>query len=171
MHITVDTDDDFALWFGEAKFYSSIQDVRLGTVIDSVRKSLRTDKLRKENAIIVNVRDLDELGLCPSLCDGIKAALAPSESIDHLKRRINVPILLLHECSLTAGNTALTAEYLAELREFHNERAQAYFRKQANSLNSVHQVDEITFHLILFPVPNKPSIVDRFVRTVSHFKD
>ncbi|ENM5732834.1 DUF1837 domain-containing protein, partial [Vibrio mimicus] len=42
VHIVVDENNDFSLWFGEAKFYNSIEDTRLGSIIESVNNSLET---------------------------------------------------------------------------------------------------------------------------------
>ena len=53
VHIVVDDKDDFTIWFGEAKFYNSIEDARLYEIISSVEASLNTDKLKKENSIII----------------------------------------------------------------------------------------------------------------------
>ena len=85
--------DDFTLWFGEAKFYNSIADARLDAVVGSVLNSLSTDKLKKENAIITSVSDLDELPIASELRNKIKAALDNRELIDNLKSRIHIPIL------------------------------------------------------------------------------
>jgi Cap4 SAVED domain len=63
VHIVLNPDEDFSLWFGEAKFYSSIEDARLGSIIESVKTSLGTEKLKKENAIIVNLPELDHLNI------------------------------------------------------------------------------------------------------------
>lgn len=77
VHIVVDG-DDFTIWFGEAKFYNSIEDGRLDSVIASVLTSLRTDKLKKENSIITSVQDLDLLGAPAAVLEKIKQALSPS---------------------------------------------------------------------------------------------
>jgi len=61
VHIVIEGSDDFSIWFGEAKFYNSIEDARLGEIITSVENSLSTEKLKKENSIITNVSDLDIL--------------------------------------------------------------------------------------------------------------
>ncbi|MCZ5660454.1 SAVED domain-containing protein [Escherichia coli] len=58
VHLVLYGDDDFTLWFGEAKFYNSIEDARLSSIINSVGDALRTDKLRKENSIITNTTTL-----------------------------------------------------------------------------------------------------------------
>lgn len=170
VHIVVDG-DDFTLWFGEAKFYNSISDARLDAVVTSVITSLSTDKLKKENAIITSVSDLDGLPIATELRVKIKAALDNRESIDNLKPKIHIPILLLHECTTTSSATDLTEAYKAEMTAFHTERAEAYFLKQIAKSGSVHKYNDLTFHIILFPVPSKKKIVDAFVQTVAFYKD
>lgn len=169
VHIVVDG-DDFSLWFGEAKFYNSIADARLDDIIDSVLNSLSSDKLRKENSIITSLSDIDELPLSATLKTNIKAALSNRNSIDEIKSRINIPILLLHECSTTAAAQGLSDAYRAEIAEFHKDRATAYFTKQLAQKGKVHKYDDVRFHIILFPVPSKKKIVDAFVDVVTFYK-
>lgn len=169
VHIVV-SGNDFTLWFGEAKFYNSIADSRLDAVVTSVLSSLSTDKLKKENAIITNVSDLDAMPISSDLRDKIKAALDNRESIDNLKSRIHIPILLLHECATTAGTKELSAKYKEEMASFHKERAEAYFSKQLAKAGAVHKYEDLHFHIILFPVPSKKTIVDAFVRAAAFYK-
>ncbi|ATJ91015.1 MULTISPECIES: HamA C-terminal domain-containing protein [Acetobacter] len=171
VHIVVSEDgQDFTLWFGEAKFYNSIADARLDAVVNSVYASLNTGKLKKENAIITNVSDLDQLVLAEALRAKIKAALSSQVSIDHLKPKIHVPILIIHQCAETAKCVELSEEYRKVICAYHKERAEAYFSKQISESSKVHKYGDIQFHLILFPVPNKKAIVDTFLRAVSFYK-
>jgi Cap4 SAVED domain len=169
VHIVV-SGDDFTLWFGEAKFYNSIADARLDSVVTSVINSLSTDKLKKENAIITSVSDIDRLPISPDLRDRIKAALDNRESIDNLKPKIHIPILLLHECSATANANGLSEAYRTEMASFHTGRAEAYFSKQLSKSDLVHKYNDLNFHIILFPVPSKKKIVDAFVKAVAFYK-
>lgn len=169
VHIVVNG-DDFTLWFGEAKFYNSIADARLDSVVTSVMNSLSTDKLKKENAIITSVSDLDGLPISTGLREKIKAALDNRESIDNIKPKIHIPILLLHECSITSDAKELSDVYKAEIVAFHKDRASAYFLKQTSKSGAVHKYDDLHFHLILFPVPDKKKIVDAFVNAVAFYK-
>lgn len=169
VHIVVDG-DDFTLWFGEAKFYNSIADARLEAIVNSVINSLSTDKLKKENSIITSVSDLDGLLIAADLRTKIKAALDNRESIDSLKPKIHIPILLLHECPTTSKTKNLTDAYKANIIAFHKERAEAYFLKQIAKSGSIHNYSDISFHIILFPVPNKKKIVDSFVHAVAFYK-
>ncbi|MFX9502863.1 hypothetical protein ABTO67_18010 [Acinetobacter baumannii] len=40
-----------------------------------------------------------------------------------------------------------------------------------NKLKDLHLYDNIKFHLILFPVPNKEQIIKKFVKAVEFYKD
>ncbi|PVM91767.1 DUF1837 domain-containing protein [Caulobacter radicis] len=170
VHIVVNG-DDFTLWFGEAKFYNSIEDYRLDAIVASVMASLSTDKLKKENAIITSVSDLDGLQIDPTLLENIRAALSNRESIDNLKSKIHIPILILHECDDTAKSKDYSNEYKAQIKLTHQAGAEAYFAKQMAKASNVHKYDDISFHIILFPVPNKKGIVDAFVKTVAFYKE
>jgi hypothetical protein len=170
VHITITT-SGFCIWFGEAKFYNDIKDARLNQIVESVADTLRTDKLKKENSIITNVRDLDTFPIDGVLRDQIKNLLKNQETIDKLKPHLHIPILLLHECTITQGATALTDEYKKEIIAFHKDRAKSYFKKQVEGLSEkIALYPEIHFHLILFPIPNKKQIVDTFLSNVAFYK-
>jgi len=169
VHIVV-TEEDFTLWFGEAKFYNSVEDARLDSIVKSVFNSLSTDKLKKENAIITSVSDLDNLPLASVLRDKIKAALDNRETIDQLKPKIHIPILVLHECSITANASEVDDDYKAAIAKHHKDRADAYFLKQMKKSGQVHKYDDLNFHIILFPVPDKAKIVSAFVDSVAFYK-
>lgn len=171
VHIVIEDDKDFSLWFGEAKFYNNIEDARLDTIIESVNNSLQTDKLKKENSIITNISDIDSLIDNNELCTKIKEALSPQESIDSLKPKIHIPILLLHECSITKEADCMSEEYKESMISYHKERANAYFKKQISKLGILFKYREIKFHLILFPVPSKKDIVDKFISNVKFYKE
>jgi hypothetical protein len=170
VHIVLEPGSGFSLWFGEAKFYNSIEDARLTDIIHTIKNSLAIDKIKKENSIVTSISDLDDLDIDPSLKQSIREALSHKTSIDELKPKIHVPILLLHECAITASATEFTSEYLDAVKAFHKERAHSYFSKQIEHLGSIHKYSTIHFHLILFPVPKKQHIVDNFVASVQFYK-
>lgn len=166
VHITInETWDDFNLWLWEAKFYNSIENARLDSIISSVWDWLNTEKLRKENSIITSVWDIDELIHDQLLKDKIRSALSGSCSMDTIKPKLHIPILLLHECDITKGINEITDDYRSKIYEHHTERAKAYFTKQLAKLGTtVHLFETITFHLILLPVPDKSQIVETFIK-------
>lgn len=171
VHIVVE-ENDFSLWIGEAKFYNSLDDVRLDKVIESVENTLATDKLKKENSILLNVKDLEILIKNKDLLENINNTLNVRTSIDAIKPKLHIPILLLYECEITKKSNILSDEYLKPLVEFQLDRAKKYFDKQTNKLNFiVKRYSDITFHLILFPVPCKAKIVTRFLDEAKFLKE
>jgi hypothetical protein len=101
----------------------------------------------------------------------ITKLLSPKSSIDLIKPKLNIPILLLHECPITAKGTELTENLKKELILFHTDRAKSFFSKQINKLKEkIHKYDQIQFHIILFPVPEKKKIIDKFIENVQHYK-
>lgn len=170
VHIVIDN-NDFTIWFGEAKFFNDISDSRLSDIIESVGKSLTTEKLKRENSIITNVSDIDKLIIDKDICNAIKNALSARESIDNIKPKIHIPILLLHECEITYNSKILNQGYKNSIIDFHKNRATSYFKKHIEALKSIHLYESITFHLILFPVPEKEKIIDRFVSNVKNYKE
>ncbi|MCB0486696.1 MAG: DUF1837 domain-containing protein, partial [Flavobacteriaceae bacterium] len=171
VHIVVDLENnDFTLWFGEAKFYNNIQNVRIDKIVSSVNASLQTDKLKKENSIITSVSDLDDLISNEVLRENIKNVLSYKTSLDELKPRLHIPILLLHECSITEAQDSLTDEYRDKIKEYHKDRAEVYFKKQIKKCGGIHKYSDIHFHIILFPVPGKEPIVQQFIDNVEHYK-
>ena len=170
VHIVIENDNDFSIWFGEAKFYNNIENARLGSIIKSVENSLQIDKLKKENSIITNLSDLELLIENDVLRKNILEILSPKNSIDVIKPKLQIPILLLYECDITKETTSLTSDYRNEIIEFHRDRANIYFKNQIKKFGQLHMYSEIKFHLILFPVPIKSKIIDSFVSNVEHFK-
>ena len=170
VHLVVH-EDDFSLWFGEAKFYKSIENARLSSIVSSVKNSLNPDKLKKENSIVTNVSDIDHLIENPELRQRIKDALSSKVSLDTIKPKIHIPIFILHECEITQVTTMWSEEYKTKITNHHLDRANAYFEKQISEMSDIHLYDQITFHIILFPVPNKTEIVDKFVQKVEFLKE
>ena len=172
VHIVLEGDNDFSLWFGEAKFFDSIENVRLSSVVESVGKALDTEKLKKENSIITSLLDIDLLVANQELATKIKDALSAKRSIDQIKPKINVPILLLHQCSITASAQKMNDAYIEDVKQYHLGRASAYFEKQISALSGkVTDYDEIKFHIILFPAPDKEELITRFSRALNFYTE
>lgn len=172
VHIVVESEDSFSLWFGESKFYNSIENTRLNTIVASVKDSISLEKIKKENSIITNLSDINDFDeISDDLKFKIKTSLSQDESIDNIKPILNIPILLLYECEQTKLGKSLTAEYKQGIIDYHKDRATQYFKKQINKCTSVHLYEKINFHIILFPVADKAKIVDKFIQTAKAFRD
>lgn len=164
VHIVIEGSDKFSLWLGESKFYSNIEDARLASIVSSVKESLSLQKLKKENSIITSLSDLNDFTeITSELKAQIITALSHRESIDNIKPILNIPILLLHECAITKAETHLTDSYKDLIKGFHVDRATSYFRKQIAECSDIDLYSQINFHIILFPVPEKAPIIDKFI--------
>lgn len=171
VHIVVEDDDNFSLWFGESKFYNSIENSRLQKIVNSVNESLLLDKIKKENSIITNISDIDKLdSITDNLKLKIKKYLSQEESIDSIKPILNIPILLLHECNITNKTFEYSSEYKDQIIDYHKDRATKYFEKQIKTCSDVHKYSEIKFHIILFPVASKKMIEDKFILKANSYK-
>ena len=168
VHIVIDDSEiGFSVWFGEAKFYSVLQDFRLDAVVNSVKNALDDKKLKKENSIILGLNKLNDYIKEQDMLEKIKRYLEADSSLDKLKPLLHIPILLIYECKITADANEYTEEYKAEVIRYQKEVAEAYFKKQISKLRDIFKYQEIHFHLILFPVPCKEKIVDTFLKRVS----
>lgn len=172
VHIVIESEESFSLWFGESKFYNSIENARLDKIVDSVADSISLDKIKKENSIITNLSDINDFdGITPELRAKIKASLSQDEPIDKIKPILNIPILLLYECEQTKNGTELSDDYREGIINYHKERATEYFKKQIAKCSGVHLYEKIKFHIILFPVADKEKIVNKFIQIAKVYRD
>jgi len=172
VHIVIESEDSFSLWFGESKFYNSIENARLDTIVASVKDSISLEKIKKENSIITNLSDINDFEeISDDLRTKIKASLSQDESIDKIKPILNIPILLLYECEQTKLETSLTAKYKQGIIDYHKDRATQYFKKQIQKCSDVHLYEKVKFHIILFPVADKEKIVDKFIQIAKAYRD
>jgi len=162
IHITLNSDGGFSLWLGEAKFYNSIKDARLDSIVESVHNMFIDDKLRKELNIVTSLKDLDLFIEDKKLLKDIKDKLADGISLDEIKQQLHVPILILHQCDITKNNADSFDEYKKKIIKEHIKKAEVFMKKQDSKFSSVYMYKEIKFHLILFPVPDKLELVNRF---------
>lgn len=173
VHVVLDDNGDFSLWLGEAKFYNDIADERLYEPINSVFDTISTDKIKKENSIVTSIKDLEYVITDPVIRKNVQTILRRDTSIDEIRKRLHIPILLLHECKKTDDTTELTETYLNDIKEYHLNRAQKYFVLQNNKQKkeNIHGYEHIQFHLILFPVPQKGDIVNWFIERAKQIKE
>lgn len=169
IHIVIEKNNNFSIWFGEAKFYKDINSA-MSEAIKSLTELLSTDKLKNENSIITGLREIDNVISDRQLRCQIKEFLSGENSIDNFKPKLHVPILLLHECDKTKNCTELTQEYKNTMKSQHILDAQRYYEKQIEKLCSITKYSQITFHLILFPIPDKQSVVESFINHAKFYR-
>lgn len=171
VHIVIESTDTFSLWLGEAKFYNGISNSQLDVIVESVLDTLGTEKIRKENTIIIGLNDINELDLNDELKDNIFGLLNEDVSIDKIKPILHIPICLLHECKITKDTTIFDDEYVEKLRSQYKDVAQRYFEKQlASCEKNISLYSKISFHFILFPVPVKADVVKEFIDTAKFYR-
>ena len=171
VHIILSDDsNDFSLWFGEAKFYKSIDDSNFNEIINSVEKLLQPEKIKKENKIITNLKDIELCIPNKEMHDKIIETLSGDISLDYIRPKLHIPILLLYECNITAKYCEKSINYVEETSNYHRERAEAYFRKQISRLSEIPKYENVHFHLIIFPVPDKQKIVEEFTKQAKVFR-
>lgn len=172
VHVVLEDDmTDFSVWFGEAKFYKSLSSDALDDVVISIRNSLDKDKIKKENSIITDLRDLDGYEMPEELRRQIYALLDQDRTIDALKPKLHIPILLLHQCGKTASATRMDEAYVEKIKRKHIKKANEYFEKQVETLKDIVDLYEaVHFHLMLFPVPDKDAIVNDFFNLAAIYR-
>ena len=171
VHIVIEDEENFSFWLGEAKFYNKLENARLDKVVESVHDTLTSDKIKKENAIILGIKDLDELEIPEILLNKIKRLLDKDKSLYKFKPHLHVPILLLHECEITSKTKIINKEYLDSIREQYADRATVYFKKQIEKCkDDIFMYSDICFHLMLVPVPNKEEIVNMYINRAKTFR-
>ena len=167
VHIVLE-DDDFSLWSGEAKFYDTLTN-GFRIALESVKNLLSdTGKLRKEFQLLLNYKDL-ELQLIEKehIYKEIRKLLNPNTSLDDIIGKIHIPILILHQCEISANNTEKNQDYFQKIREEYNSK----INKKAKKLyDEFQEFDMVQFHIIVFPVPNKKIIVDTFNKKISSIR-
>lgn len=169
VHIVLN-DKDFSLWYGEAKFYKSLDNSNLKVIAESVLNSLNPEKMKKENVLAKDLNDLSLLLDSNPQKEKIFKYLDYDTSLDEIKKKLHIPIMVLYECEITNSQKVLTEEYKDKLRLAEIEKAKDYFSIQDEVCKNVFLYDKIEFHLIFFPVPNKDKIVDSFINTVNIFR-
>lgn len=170
VHIVIDKSGEFSLWLGEAKFYNSLDASRLAKIVDSVQHTLGTQAIKKENSIILGAGNLDDLHISAEVKQKIKDFLNNDISIDKLKPRLHVPILLLHECEITQRAVCLDDEYKSEIETKFIDTVNLYFKKQIEQCATIWNYSQIHFHLIIFPVPKKSDIVTSFISEAKRYR-
>lgn len=117
------------------------------------------------------MKDIDNLGIQNDIVDKIKGLLGRDVSIDKLKPHLHIPILLLHQCEITEEAKALSDEYKTAIVKKYTDKATAYFQKQIlECKDDIYLYSEVTFHLILIPVPNKMQIVNKFIERANIYR-
>ncbi|MBK1971841.1 HamA C-terminal domain-containing protein [Campylobacter sp. TTU_617] len=174
VHLTIEN-QECHLWLGESKFYKDISEA-ISKAIKSIKELLEKNRLNKEKSIII-VSDFESFiedkkdEISEENIEKIKKILRQETSIDELKNILHIPISIIYQCSITEGNrdNRLSEEYKRKIVNFHQKQAEKAIEKITEELGDIHNIHEIKFHIILFPVPEKERIKDNFIKKIGSF--
>lgn len=167
VHITK-TEDDVNFWLGEAKFYKTLNFIDL---LDSIQNVVTRTYIQNENKVIREIKELQDI-LGEELYNKTKNLLSDDTSLDECISRLHVPMLVLVECPMVAGAVKFSNDFIKEVTEKYRSDALNYFHRQFDSMSEIHPLyHSITFHLILFPVPDKKYIQEDFVNKARAWRD
>lgn len=174
VHVTIE-DNKCHLWLGESKFYQDIGDA-IRKAIESIKETLTTDKLKAEKKYISELKTLrkyledNEKNLTCDIVDDFEKLCNRNSSIDDLKKILHVPISIIYECQTTNTFDILNEDYKEQIKKEHHKHCQKIIKNIQEGLGDVCYLNEIKFHIILFPVPNKNKIVELFQEKVKVFQ-
>ncbi len=180
VHIVLEDENEFSIWYGEAKFYNSIADLRLYEIVNSVLNIFSDSAFNTENRILSNSNDLREYlkDNKKGLYDKILDVLDTDNPIDYVKARLNIPILLLHVCDITSHQKDNSDEYVNRILDYQKERVQSFYQKLYNKaiknndkVKPIANFDKIKFHFIFFPVPDKKMIISNFLNRTESLRN
>lgn len=171
VHIVLEQNKSFSIWLGEAKFYDTLDITRFNKILESIKTMLDDKKLRKEFNIVTSINDLELLIKDKGVFEEIKTVLGEGISLDVIKTKLHVPILLLHECNITATHKGAMQVYKNNIKVSHLAITEEFIKKLEVKMSDIFGYNDICFHLILFPVPNKKDLVKNFRTTIKNFKE
>lgn len=160
VHFRISDDGAITYWYGEAKFYKSIGDLQINKIVESVADIFDEQKMEHENSIVIHSTDLGEaLGSSEAGAE-VRDTFAQGMT-DKLKRRLHIPILLVYE--FKPDDIVDEESFRLKVKEHQEALAKAYYLEHIKKIGCLPYYTDVHFHLILFPVPLKKDLVDRFI--------
>lgn len=91
---------------------------------------------------------------------------------------MNIPILFLHECSITSKQKDNTEEYIKEILDYQKGRVHSFYKKLCKKaikdngkVKPIVNFDKIKFHFIFFPIPDKKMIISNFLNRAESLRN
>ena len=147
--------DKFELWLGESKFYTDAEQ-GLRDAIQSVRSHILPAFLATEKAMVFG-----HVGKEVPMRDSVIKLFKSQTSGDDLLKMAVFPILVTYESGSVAAFTAVSGEYIQELRK-EVKKLRGYFGDRVKDLN-------LRFQLIFVPLGSKADVVTSFDRKLAAF--
>ncbi|MBV9448662.1 MAG: DUF1837 domain-containing protein [Streptosporangiaceae bacterium] len=144
--------DGLELWLGEAKFYEE-RNAAIRDAIASIRAHLETDYLRGEFCLIT-----DKIDDSWPHAGQVRQLIHENVSLDHVFRRVTIPVLLAYDSPAVRGHSEECAEFIAA---FEKEMLEGWQRFAGQATNVAVPV---RVRLFLAPLGSKRALVDEIDR-------
>lgn len=151
VHSLANEDTLESLWLGEAKFYKDVGSA-ISEAIDSIKTLTANMQLRNEFMVITNTIGHDQ----DPIVKQVKALLHESVSLDQIKPKICVPVLITYESPTVQGSTTISEEFIEAL----NKEVKAHIDKFIEASNGL----DVDIHVFMFSLNQKQALVDEFDR-------
>ena len=138
-----------SLWLGEAKFYKN-GSKGVTAAVDSVKDMLTRFKDKQEFVTIRHHLDNSD-----PIAKKAELLLSDATSLDKIKAKITVPILVTYESAVTQKHTVDSEQFRLELAEEIEPFITQY-------LSETSSIQEVELHIFFMPLKNKKALVGLF---------
>lgn len=143
VHVVVG-DDGLELWLGEVKFYSDIQSA-MSAVVSELRQHTERQYLRDEFALIA-----DKIDEGWPHAGALRSLLDERVSLDHVFKRLVVPVLLTYDSPAVKAHRAIDDPYPAAF--------EAEVRRVLTQFANRDLPSNLSIHLLLVPLESKEAL-------------
>ncbi len=141
----IEKDNDYEIWLGEAKFYSDYKDA-IRDVVAEIKLHLENGFLRQEFMFIEGKID-DSWESSSKFKDLISGRV----SLDEIKKRICIPILITYNTNIYKNNNVFNAKFQTEISKECND----IFELIAEKCQDI----QIKLHVFLVPLADKQELI------------
>lgn len=162
VHIIFDPEDKTiqSLWLGEAKFYGDDASGAISKAFQSVSGFLEAKKMQKEFLVIRN--HLDDKHPAKQAAE---ALLSEYTSLDEIKAKLCVPVLIAYESGATKAHSELSDAFLADIEAEIQANIDTFLSKFALSEDI-----DVDVHVFFFPLHDKAKTLEVFKDHVSGYQ-
>ncbi|MDN5274650.1 MAG: hypothetical protein JWP06_551 [Candidatus Saccharibacteria bacterium] len=153
VHAIIKDGEVDSLWLGEAKFYMDSAK-GISAAVASITGMIDRLKDRKEFIFIRHHLDKDD-----SNREKVEKLISNAVSLDEIKAKICVPVLVTYESPVTKAHNAVNAQFIEQLDAELAPLFDSFFKQ-------VEGINEIDIHIFFMPLKDKATLVatvDKFI--------
>lgn len=151
VHAIFKDNDVDSLWLGEAKFYKDSGD-GIRDAVSSINSFLDRLAGREEFVVIRNY-----LGKDDSKGKRLDVLLSQATSLDDIKAKICIPVLITYESDTTKSHTHHSETFVNELKAEIEPLITSFLEK-------VKSIEEVDIHVFFMPLKDKAALIEMFNR-------